>query len=218
MVAACQTRSEPSAERVKPRASASSRALSSAKSAKPDTGPAPDAAPIGRRTPGLDFTIVSTYSEQKPIKTPPWHAPRGSWTFIDAKTSDGAEFTLGWRTTRRPPGDFVYALGEGVIGTADASSGKAFLDACARAFQLTAGSPTAAGSAPATVFVLGEKQVRDPDGSFTDGNGSWTATKWAIDYKQDSTEFYVNFDTSTKRGEIVPRGLDRGAGLLRALE
>lgn len=169
----------------------------------------------------VPFTITDVHEKVARSDAVPWWKAGGDWTFFDAKTEDGAAFTIGVKETRRlTSGDMPMILEETVIAASDADAGDKLTRALAKGLAAPEPPQPAkkGGSSQAldgSGVVLGENQTRTAEGSFASAGGGWTASKWTFEDADGFCEIYVNYNLTTKTGELARKSSEHDADFVK---
>ena len=172
----------------------------------------------GEEPPHLDFKIVKSYANQKPIDHAPWHTSGGEWTFFDAE-AHGAHFTVGHfaKPMKNPELAGFGGFGDGMIAVPTSDDGAQLASAFGAIFLVPVPQSGPKGKTNALQFrtaVLGDHVARSPAGGFGD-TGSWIATKWFLNGGE--AEIFFNFDLESGRGEFSQKDSDYDKGVAAQL-
>jgi len=147
----------------------------------------------------VDFTITAVHEKQKPLAHAPFRASGGPWTFLDC------------RAARHPRITFTVGLREqiparAVLAVQDGRSGSRFVTWFHTAFPGRLPKVLAQSHTPEALLIhalgLGEHMGRNPNGEFEGTEGSWTATKWFLEYDGRSAEVFFNYSLTERKGEF----------------
>jgi hypothetical protein len=171
----------------------------------------------------LALRITKVLEGQRLLDTAPWFAVGGDWTCLECEFAKNApaKVIIGVRTKNPPSGDIPVAWGEALLAVSDPGAGTAFIEAFANAFHQTV--PARHGDKPRglakiSTAVLGDNQVRDPAGGFTDGHGGkWTATKWFFGAEAGEAEVFFNYSIADKLAEFSEKDEEYREDLVQQL-
>jgi hypothetical protein len=166
--------------------------------------------------PEVSFTIESVYVSQKLLRTSPWHEAGGTWTFFDAKTSEGIHFGFGFAPGKERSG---MSFGEVVLTVQARDEGKRLVDLFARQFRVTAPlekplQPLMFRPCSAAFFATDAQRTT---GGFAGKGGGYFATKLFLQRPSIEAEVFFNFNLKTKEGHFAEKDSDYAKDLIAFL-
>lgn len=166
--------------------------------------------------PEVPFRIEAIHREQRLLQAAPWHEPGGTWTFFDAKTTDGYRFGFGFDATKAAGS---MSFGKVILTVPTRDDGKRLVDLFARRFEAKA--PPEVAPQPlvfrpvSAVFLASD--ARRTSGGFAGKGGGYFATKLFLQRPGIEAEVFFNFSLTAKQGQFSEKDHDYARDLVAFL-
>lgn len=167
----------------------------------------------------IGFTITKVHPGHKAIATAPFHAPGGTWTYVEAHldADPAAAFVFGIPAPEAADGPVAFA--SFMFAPTTRVSGDRVISRLARGLATPPPAPRSGGvlqavKVPAAMLGTGIGKL----GNGMGGSGTWDATKLFCSVGDiDSAELFFNYSLTEKRGEFSEKDSDYNKDVVACL-
>lgn len=181
-----------------------------------DTADASIAEPGAGRGAQVPFRIFAVHRDQKLLEVAPWHDAGGTWTFFDAKTTDGIAFGFGFDATKAAGS---MSFGKVILTVPGRDDGKRLVDLFAKRFRAPAPAERSAQPLAFRPFsaVFLASDAKRTSGGFAGKGGGYYATKLFLQRPSVEAEVFFNFNLTAKEGQFSEKDSDYAKDLVEFL-
>ena len=181
-----------------------------------DVGDASIAEPGAAHGAQVPFRIFAVHRDQKLLEAAPWHDAGGTWTFFDAKTTDGIAFGFGFDATKAAGS---MSFGKVILTVPGRDEGKRLVDVFANRFKAPVPSEQPAQPLAFRPFsaVFLASDAKRTSGGFAGKGGGYYATKLFLQRPGIEAEVFFNFNLGSKEGQFSEKDADYAKDLVSFL-